>query len=140
MSTIHQKISQVNLQPRSTAAEYQKLYKDVRSLAKSEDNGDHDDSFRGGEVWIKGKQDSEYVSLGFQRDEGYVGEHLSVYQTALDEDGKKESSVGLRAAPTDKTERYLRFEHLVDHDSDLGYDETTVVLVDTQTQTLFQQS
>ena len=140
MSSIHNKISQINLSPRKTAAEYQGLYQDIRALAQSEDNKANDDSFRGGEVWVKTRQDSEYVSLGYQRDEGYVGEHLSVYQTSLDEDGKKESTVGLRAAPTDKSERYLKFEHLTDTNGELGYEEKSVVLIDTKTQTLFQQA
>jgi hypothetical protein len=137
--TIHQKISQINLQPRTSAAEYQKLYQDIRGLAKAEDNGPNDDLLRGGEVWVKGTEGSEYLSLGFQRDEGYVGESLSVYRTSLDEEGKKTSIEGLRAAPTDKSERYLRFVHLSDHNADFNYDESATVLVDTKTQTLFRE-
>lgn len=135
--SIHQTIKQISLQSRRTAAEYQSLYKDIRDLAKSEDNKGNDNSFRGGEVYIRSKQDSEYVSLGFQRDEGYVGEHLSVYHTELTPEGKTKSTVGLRAEPTDKSERILRFEHLENTDGKFGYEEKTVVLVDTQTQMLF---
>jgi hypothetical protein len=138
--SIHNNISQINLSPRSTAAEYQTLYSSTRDLAKSQDNREQDNAFRGGEVWIRSVENQEFVSLAFQRDEGYVGEHLSVYQTQLTDEGKHGYTTGLRAEPTDKSERYLRFHHLINSDGKLGYEHEEVVLVDTQTGTLFQET
>jgi len=106
----------------------------------SQDNRAGDDALRGGEVWIRAKDEGEFVSLGFQRDEGYVGEHLSVYQSTIGSDGKRSETVGLRAEPTDKSERYLRFHHLHDTDGKIGYEEERVVIVDTQKDILFQEA
>lgn len=139
MTSIHSKIANINIKPRNSASEYKELYNQVRDLAKEEDNGPYDGVFLAGEVWLQTKQDDQFSSVAFQRDEGYVGEHLSVYQSDLDENGKTTFTTGLRAEPTDRSERYLRFEHLVDTDGKLGYEEKDVVLVDTRTGTLFRE-
>lgn len=132
-------LSRLDLRPRATAQQYQELYADLKDLALEQDNGDEDLSLRAGEVHIRGKHEDQYLTFGYQRDEGYVGEGLTVSQTDLDQEGKRAGSITLRGGPTDKSARYLKFAHLVDTDGQLGHEQATVVMVDTQTGTLFQE-
>jgi hypothetical protein len=133
------KLAGYNLQPRSSASEYQELYADLKGVAKQQDNKKADDQFRAGEVWIKGPSEDVRVNFGYQRDEGYVGESISLSHTSVDEQGHREAISSLRAGPTESSGRYLRFTHLTDTDGDLNYEESHTFMVDTTTGTLFQE-
>lgn len=131
---VKQHLSTVSLAPRKTAGEYAALYKELKSTARQVDN-DHDQdlSIRAGEVVVRGfTEDGVYLNFGYQRDEGYVGESLSLHHTQVDEEGKRKRVDSLRAGVIDKQDHLFRFTHLVDLNGDLSYEQVNSVLVDTE--------
>lgn len=139
MNSIHSQLAGVDLKARRNAAEYQELYKDLKTVATDNDNKkDVDRSPRYGEVSLQETADSVQVGLGYTMDQGYTGERLSLVQTTLNDAGQREHTVDLRAEPTDPKGRYLRFERWEYDGLDISKDShRQTVLVDTQKGTLF---
>ncbi len=139
MNSIHTHLAGIDLTTRRTAAEFQELYKDLKTLATDNDNRSGvDKSPRYGEVSLQETADSVQVGLGYTMDQGYTGERLSIVQTNLNDDGQRAHTVDLRAEPTDPKGRYLRFERWEYDGLELSKDShKQTVLVDTQKGTLF---
>lgn len=134
MSTIHQRISSINLAPRQNAKEYRALYQELKALAEKEDNDQHDVFFRAGETLIRTEDENSRTRFAFHRGPKWGFERASVYQTS-----KSEGDLGeaLYVQQTDSEGRFLQFEHLRETDGQRGFDEGETFVLDTVTNTLF---
>lgn len=130
------RLAGIDLSPRGHAQEYGRLYGQLKGLAKEMDQNDPDLSIRAGEVVVREPAQDKYVNFGYQRDEHYIGEGLSLTHTQTDEEGKRTRVDSLRASLIDKSETNIAFTHLVDLDGKLGYEESHTVHVDTVANTI----
>lgn len=83
-------IRSLDLGARRTGAEYLKLYRDFKAVANAEDQGPCDVLRRGGEVSLSqgsvyrtGPEDSEEISLSYQRPDVIAAEDLTLRRAAF---------------------------------------------------------
>lgn len=130
------RLHKMDIKPRQSAVQYGELYRTLRSLAKDMDQKPPDLSIRAGEVVVREPVENVYINFGFQRDEHYVGEGMSLTHTQMDAEGRRTRVDSLRAGLIDKSETDLAVTHLVDSDGDLNYETVHTVHVDTLANTI----
>lgn len=130
------RLANTDIGPRPNAREYGKLYGELKALAKEMDQKEPDLSIRAGEVVVREPLENVYINFGYQRDEHYVGEGLSLTHTQMDDEGKRTRVDSLRAGLIDKSDTNIALTHLVDSDGDSKYETAYTVHIDTVTNTI----